>query len=374
MHTDGFDIEVFGAEKVSGIRIFVGESSVNFFQVFLDSVSVCTKYGKKHSVGHCGRKEGEEITINFSDAEYLTGIFGTKKLNILTSVGVSTNMRKIGPFGVCVGTEFEIDHNLPVAKISVTARSDRGIESIIVYCSKAYNPETARFNYFFEIGDYRNTFKHLNSHRKAENSNETYQIHVSNDIDLWSALLFTKVSTDISECARLYVALSGHPALQAEQKRKGLTIASNFEADPDLRTTLLSKFESLIRSFQILHVKVTHNDVSRRIQFSNYSSYDSESHLSPGEENEFLGEELRNELHPKLTYETLRDSIAHLFPNVECTIEYRDDEGDLITVNSDEELKEAVRIMGNACAVENQTIHFRIIGDTIQVGALRQYT
>ena len=365
---DRFDIDVVGAEKVSGIRIFVGESSVNFVEVFVESV--CTKYGKKHSAGHCGRKEGEEITINFSDVEYLTGIFGSKKSNILTSVGVITNMRKIGPFGVSIGNEFEIDHNLSVAKITAAARSDHGVESIIVYCSKLYNPETARFNYFFDTGDYQNAFRHLNSHRKAEVSNETYRFHISNDIDLWSALLFTKVSADISECARLYVALSDHPALQAVQKEKSFEIASYFEADPELRVTLLSKFDGAIRKFRILHVKLTHKDVSRRFQFSSYNLRESISQSSPdNKDGEISSEEFLDDLttHQRLTYETLCTSIAHVFPHVVAyCIQYHDDEGDLVTIGSDEEMQEAIRIM-TSVGVENRTIHFNIVGDTIQV-------
>lgn len=365
MFSDRFEIDVTGAEKVSGIRIFVGESSVNFFEVFVESV--CIKYGKKHSAGHCGRKEGEEITINFSDVEYLTGIFGSKKSNILTSVGVITNIRKIGPFGVPIGNEFEIDHNLSVAKITAAARSDHGVESIIVYCSKLYNPETARFNYFFDTGDYRSAFRHLNFHRKADVANETYRLHISNDVDLWSALLFTKVSADISECASLYVALSDYPALQAIQKGKSLEIASSFEADPEFRLTLLSKFESAVRKFRILRVKLTHKDVSRRIQFRSGSV---DSQLSPdNEDDEILSEEFRDDLttHHRLTYETLCTSISLVFPHIIAySIQYHDDEGDVVTVGSDEELKEAIRIMTGA-GVENRTIHFTIVGDTIQV-------
>eukprot|EP01035_Chromulina_nebulosa_P025692 gene25692-33548_t len=358
MFSDSFEIDVTGAEKVSGIRIFVGESSVKFFEVFIESV--CTKYGKKHSAGHCGRKEGDEITINFSDVEYVTGIFGSKKSNILTSVGVITNFRKIGPFGVPIGNEFEIDHNLSVAKITATARSDHGVESIIVYCSKLYNPETARFNYFFDTGDYRSAFRHLNSHRKAEVVNEIYRFHISNDVELWSALLFTKVSADISECASLYVALSDYPALQAIQRGKSLEIASCFEADPELRLTLLSKFESAIRKFRILRVKLTHKNVSRRIQFSS-GSVGSQS--SPDNEDEEFRDDLTT--HQRLTYETLCTSISLVFPHIAYSIQYHDDEGDVVTVGSDEELNEAIRIMTGA-GVENRTIHFTIVGDTIQ--------
>jgi hypothetical protein len=110
-------------------------------------------------------------------------------------------------------------------------------------------------------------------------------------------------------------------------------------------------------------VKLSHKDVSRRIQFSR--SFSTES--SPNnEDDEIWSEDLTT--HHRLTYETLCTSISLVFgfPHIDYSIHYRDDEGDVVTVGGDEELKEAIRIMASA-GVENRTIHFTIVGDIIQV-------
>lgn len=347
---NSLDTLLTGIEKISSVKIFVGDLAVNCIELFAEIAE------RTCSLGRCGTNIGKEINLFLEDREYLIGVFGSINLGRLTSFGIITNRRKVGPFGSMLGNQFEINHFVPISRFTVSAKYGH-LDAVMVYCSATYNPTTTQFKMFLELGDYRSASKYLSSHRKDNENNDIYQSYLSNEMELWSTLLFTKACSEIMDYISLYQALYDHPLLQAQQKRKADEILDCFDEVDDIRVELSSKFSEAMDIPPVLYLKITCGEESKRIQLSGGSLYSMNGSL--------LGnchvESTSNFPHPD--FDVLCSTVLKMFPNIvsgSFSVQYMDDEGDSIVVGSDAEFKEAVRIL-RAQSSPGDTIHFQVV-------------